>query len=553
LKCIERKRGQALALCTANRSAGHPSSPCRISFGRRSLSIRIPDSGITGGPNEQDLQIQNRTPHHAPSDGASDWAPRLRQEERLRALDGLLARSPDAIDIAIERAALLAALDRHDDAKAAFIAILRRAPTNFVALNEFGALLARLGAIDAACRLYAEAIAHHPANPIGHVNLGNLDWRAGRHELARTRFEAALRIDPDHAAAHQGLGAVLSDLGEHAAARVHLERGFRGRAIVSLPYRGTRPPLPVLQLVAAGGGNIPTASFLDDREFLTIVVVADQIDPADALPAHRLVFNAIGDADLCSEALAAATRLVARTTAPVINPPAVVERTSRSETARRLDGLPGVIAPRMARVPRADLTRADAAAMLERHGLSFPLLLRSPGYHTGQNFLRLSAADELAAAVAALPGDELLAIEFLDARGADGNARKYRVMFIDGALYPVHLAIAQNWKVHYFTSDMAARADHRTEEEAFLNDMSGTLGAPAMAALALIRDTLGLDYGGIDFGIGADGKVLLFEANATMVLVPPEGDERFAYRREAIRRALDAVTAMIRARASGGA
>ena len=84
-------------------------------------------------------------------------------------------------------------------------------------------------------------------------------------------------------------------------------------------------------------------------------------------------------------------------------------------------------------------------------------------------------------------------MEYLDARGRDGGARKYRVMMIDGEIYPLHLAISGNWKVHYFTSDMADRPDHRQEELAFLSDMRGVLGNKAMTGLAAIRDALGLD------------------------------------------------------------
>jgi len=261
------------------------------------------------------------------------------------------------------------------------------------------------------------------------------------------------------------------------------------------------------------------------------------------------VFNAIGDADLCRPALAAATRLVARTTAPVINHPRAVERTSRLATAQRLRGLPGVVTPRVALVSRAALQGPAAGTTLADAGFAFPLLLRSPGYHTGRNFLRVDGDDAVAAAVAELPGDDVLVIEYLDARGADGQARKYRVMFIDGALYPLHLAIARDWKVHYYTSDMAQRPEHRTEEAAFLADMRGTLGDAIVAALELIRDVLGLDYGGIDFGVSRAGELLVFEANATMVLVPPGDDARFAYRNEAVTRAFSAVAAMLQARA----
>ncbi len=476
------------------------------------------------------------------------WAPRLAQETRLTQIEDELARRVTggaAIDTEIERAVLLGALNRPQDAQQAFVDILRRAPTNFSALNEFGTLLTDIGAIDAACRVYSEAITHHPQNPIAHVNLANLLLRANRHAEARAHYEAVLEIDPEHAPAHQGLGAVLADIGDRAAARGHFEKGFRGHAVSTLPYRGTAPPVTLLQLVSSGGGNIPTAPFLDDRIFQTSVIVADHLDPASPLPPHQLIFNAIGDADLCQPALEAAAVLVARTRAPVINDPRAVMETGRIGNASQLRAIPGVVTPRTLAMGRSVLAGPEGAASIVKHGLAFPLLLRSPGYHTGRNFILVETAAALSAAAAGLPGDDLLVIEYLDARGGDDNARKYRVMMIDGRIYPSHLAISGNWKVHYFTSDMADHPEHRREEADFLGDMAAALGNKAMAALGHIRDRLGLDYAGVDFGLGADGDLLLFEANATMVIAPPGTDARWTYRREAIDKIRDAVVAMI--------
>jgi len=479
------------------------------------------------------------------------WAPRLAQETRLAALDALLAR-PDGDSIAaeIERAVLLAALNRHQDAQAAFISILRRTPTHFGALNEFGTHLTRVGAIDAACRVYAEAIQHHPDNPLARVNLANLLLRATRYREAREHYEHALRIDPDHAEAHQGLGAVLADLGDRAGARAHFKKGFAGHAVSTQPYRGDKPPVTLLQLVSSGGGNIPSGLFLDDTTFLTTVVVADYADISAPLPAHQLIFNAIGDADLCTPALDAAIRLVAETRVPVINDPAAVRKTGRIANALRLGAIPGVRSARTAAIARGVLGGPGGPDALAAQGFSFPLLLRSPGYHTGRNFVLVEAPEALGGAVEDLPGDELLAIEYLDARGSDGKARKFRVMMIDGRLYPLHLAISGDWKVHYFTSDMADRPAHRAEEARFLEDMPGTLGDNTMRALADIQAALGLDYAGIDFGLSPAGELLLFEANATMVIAKPGDDPRWAYRRGAIDRVLDAVVAMIMRKAT---
>ncbi len=60
---------------------------------------------------------------------------------------------------------------------------------------------------------------------------------------------------------------------------------------------------------------------------------------------------------------------------------------------------------------------------------------------------------------------------------------------------------------------------------------------------------MGLDYAGIDFGLARDGSVLLFEANATMNVFPPDADPKWDYRRPAIEKALEAARKMVLSRA----
>jgi glutathione synthase/RimK-type ligase-like ATP-grasp enzyme len=209
-----------------------------------------------------------------------------------------------------------------------------------------------------------------------------------------------------------------------------------------------------------------------------------------------------------------------------------------------------VVTPQTITIPRAILTGPKAEATLLIHGFVFPLLLRSPGFHTGHNFVMVESATDLPVAAAGLPGDDLLVIEYLDARGKDDNARKYRVMIVDGRIYPMHLAISRQWKVHYFTADMTDRSDHRTEDAAFLENMPSVLGHKAMMALEAIAAELNLDYCGIDFGLSHDGDILLFEANATMVVITPESDKRWDYRRPAVNKILNAISNMILDRAA---
>ena len=459
-----------------------------------------------------------------------------------RSVPAAVAPEPDPVRRGLACARALAASGADEAAKSAYLDVLRRDPIQCAALLELGVLCEASGHRSAARTAYAQAVRCHPEEPAARVGLGNLLSDDGDLVGACAQYRAALAADPGFAQAHQGLARALAALGDPAA-EAHWQAGFAGHAVSRRRYRGTGPGVNLLLLVAARGGNVPTRHWIDDRRFAVTAVCADFHDPGEALPQHDLVVNAIGDADLCAAALARAEAMLAGTTAPVINPPARVRATGRTEMARRLAAIPGVIAPRMRVLPRAALAAAD--------GLAFPLLLRAPGFHTGRHFVRVDNRGALGEASAALPGEALLAIAYHDVRGPDGMARKYRTMCIDGVVYPLHLAISAAWKVHYFTAAMADRPAHREEERRFLDDMPGVLGPRAMAALEAVAATLGLAYGGVDFALTADGSLLVFEANATMVVTPPDADPIWDYRRPAVATVLAAAQRML-ARASGG-
>lgn len=421
-------------------------------------------------------------------------------------------------------------------ARQAYLAALHLDPRHPVALTELGALAHAGGYLSAAREAFRQAVRSNPDYLPARVGYGDLLCEAGDPAAACLHYQAALASNADLPRAHQGLARALHALGEDGGE--HWRKGFEGHAVVSQCFRGAGVGIPLLMLVSAVGGNVSARHWLDSRVFAVTAIYADFFDPADPLPPHTLIVNAIGDADLCDAALANGERIVAKSSAPVINAPAIVRATGREAIARRLGDIPGVIAPRV--------------TALARNDLPFPLLVRARGYHTGQHFIHVATAGELSAAAASLPGRDPLAIEYLDARGADGMARKYRVMFIDGAAYPLHLAISMDWKVHYFTAAMAADPVFRAEEDRFLCEMPAVVGKHGIAALVRVQAALGLDYGGIDFGLAPDGSLLLFEANATMAVIPPDPDPIWNYRRPAVAAVLGAAQLMLARRAERG-
>ncbi|MGO8740496.1 tetratricopeptide repeat protein [Rhodoblastus sp.] len=446
-----------------------------------------------------------------------------------------------------DRAVALARRGDNEAAKAAYIEALRRDPTHFGALNDLACLLHGEGRLSAARLAYAQAVALHPDHPAGRINFGNFLLEADDAAGAEIHYRAALAAAPDLPQAHQGLARVLAAHGEEAAE--HWRKGFGGRnAVHRRRYRGSGEGVPVLLLVSARLGNVATRRWLDDRDFAVTEIFAEFVDFKQRLPEHRLLINAIGDADLCAADLDKAGGLRARSTAPEINDPGRVRATRREDNDRRLSLVPGV------RTARA--RRFSKPALLAEKSLDFPLLRRAPGFHTGRHFARVEARADLPEALARPPDGDVLVLENLDARGPDGFFRKFRVMFVDGKIYPLHLAVSRHWLVHYFSSDMAENAEFRAEEQRFLEAMPEALGPKAFAALQAVERELGLDYGGVDFGLAPDGALLLFEANATMNVFPPDGDPKWDYRRPAAEAILRAARDMTKARAGvpqGGA
>lgn len=349
-------------------------------------------------------------------------------------------------------------------------------------------------------------------------------------EEARGFYETALRLRPGYPDAHLGLGAVLADLGHEDEAWEQRRLGHAGHVLLTRPALRNDHPSRVLKLLSAAGGNIPLDQVLTPFLFEVSELIVEFADRLPPLGDYDVVINAIGDADRCERGLRAATALLDREQVPVLNSPERVRPTGRDSLAGRLGNIDGVRTPRVRLLPRALFQEGQAAAILAEEGWNCPLLLRARGHHTGRHFLRLETFDAVNAMGATLPGDQLLAIEWLDSSDADGIFRKYRMMLIGGAIYPLHLAISHNWKVHYFSSDMAGSEAFRAEELRYLSDPATAIGERAMAALKRIGEALGLDYAGVDFAIGANGEVLVFEANATMRIVPPQsgtlGDQR---------------------------
>jgi hypothetical protein len=368
----------------------------------------------------------------------------------------------------------------------------------------------------------------------------------GELEALRALANDVLRRDPGARDAHLRLYEVEQMLGRPEAAIAHLRMALRASRVVTLPARRQPAQITVLALsrVAPWEANTPLELIVDDECTTLHRYYLDDEDaqlPPDPPPPYDVLFNTIAESERARHALDLAAQFAERSALQPINAPAAVARLGRSEVAQLFAGSTTILVPAVERADGAEL-RARPPAL--------PLVIRPVGSQAGFALARIDAPEALQAYLDEHPHDAYFVMPFVDYRSADGLYRKYRVMFVDGAPYACHLAISPRWMIHYYNAAMAEHAWMRDEEARFLADLAGVMGGTLASALREIAATIPLDYFGIDCAIAPDGRLLLFEADAAMLVHGTDPPDLYPYKPAAYRRIKAALTALLRRRSA---
>ncbi len=370
-----------------------------------------------------------------------------------------------------------------------------------------------------------------------------------RWQQSRARLEAATSQPALRRQAHRLLWELCQVLGERDQALAHLQAAIAEDPLfLHLHPHAAQPERSVLMLAVPGDfqSNLPLDRLFDDRTALHTLWIADPEamlrDPAGTLPARLppidCVFIAIAEDARHRAALLAADALAAILGKPTINRGARIATLSRSGMAMLRDA-PDLVIPAHHEV-------AQGAAL----PVGFPAIIRPLGSHAGDGLRRITDAAELAAYFAAHRRAPLFtAARFVDYRSADGWWRKYRVIFVDGVAYPLHLAIHDDWAVWYYNAQMRCCALRQEEERRFLEDMPGFLPERTMRALGQLAARVGLDYFGLDCAVLPDGRLLVFEVETGMIVHDRSAERPSATGEDPCRRIRRAVERLVDCRA----
>lgn len=208
---------------------------------------------------------------------------------------------------------------------------------------------------------------------------------------------------------------------------------------------------------------------------------------------------------------------------PVINHPSKVAQVSRDRSAASIAGIPGVVVPRTCRFSKSGLTAGELIARVEA-AFDYPLITRTLFSQEGKGMVKVDDRRALLDALGRDTPDDFFVTEFVDSRGSSGLYRKIRAAVVDGEIILVRVDFDTNWNVHGRKSDERAAfyLNNRrllVEEDRICADPARELGEAVVRSLEAIRIGMPLDVFGVDFDVAPDGRLVFYEANATMNLL----------------------------------
>ncbi len=234
----------------------------------------------------------------------------------------------------------------------------------------------------------------------------------------------------------------------------------------------------------------------------------------------------------------------AATGLPVLNPIAGCVTTSRDGNYQRFKDVSEFIFPRTERFLVGGDPALTAKAMLS--SFDPPFMVRPTHTNVRGGLRVIHDAKAFIAEPALAKGMSYFAIEYYPSSyvAPDGQegAQHFRVAVLDGEVIPDRIC----WSPGEFTTpspDRVALKYHERGlfdlEERFTEAPEAVLKNDPAKIFAAIIEKTDLDLFGIDFGFDAQGRIVVYEINATMLFFPTGGRLSYTPRREILRERFD--------------
>jgi len=440
------------------------------------------------------------------------------------------------------------------------------------AWSNLGIILTETGRFDEALEAQNHALECNCLYPKAWLNKAKTLLKLNRFEEGLEACEQALKLDPTQHEAFHTKSLLLKELQRPDEARKTYLKSFEVRTVAS--------PVVVTERHTSQKGEILIASHnpvMDDtfksfdkshldcpnfpgqlasefREDFHFTFVSEGIamrpSSRKQVPQPDAILNNCTNGALIYENgnLHELGEFLESFGVPIMNHPGKAMTTTRDESVKLLEGIPGVLAPKTARFYGKGKSAQILAREIESQ-FQYPIITRTLVAQEGRGMAKVDSRDALIAELSSGPRDEFFVTQFVETRNGEPFYRKLRAAVVESTIVIVRVDYDSYWNVHGRKSEKRvpfyqANMYLLDEEKRICKDPETALGKSAVQALGEIRNRIPLDVFGIDFGVDANGSVVFYEANATMNLLPtaqkqlPNPKEQNEFLKETLRKYL---------------
>ncbi|MHB8346182.1 MAG: ATP-grasp domain-containing protein [Acidiferrobacterales bacterium] len=364
-------------------------------------------------------------------------------------------------------------------------------------------------------------------------------------------FIARVQQDPGDANALMDLATMLQLVGKPDLALNAQQQALALSRLYRIAPENGQVAIRVLALMAPGDlmSNTPLEFLIQDSDVqLDMLYLSPSLPIPATIPEHDLLFVAVGESENNRPLLKELVSALEDWPRPVLNPPARIACLSRDTASALLRDIPGVVMPVSVRIERAVLKQIahrsfDVGTILGDGG--FPLIIRPTDSHAGRGLEKIDGPEAISGYLEGMPQEHFCIARFVDYSGPDHLFRKFRIALIQGRPFACHMAVSENWMIHYINAGMMQSAEKRLEEERFMMEFDEGFARRHDTALRTIHEKAGLDYLVIDCAETADGQLLIFEIDSSAVVHAMDSVDIFPYKQAPMRKVFQAFREML--------
>ena len=219
---------------------------------------------------------------------------------------------------------------------------------------------------------------------------------------------------------------------------------------------------------------------------------------------------------------------------PWLNDPKHIRLCARDLLYERLKDIPDVIVPETLRVSRQQISLPY-----------YPITIRPIDTHSGKGLQRICNTYDLADYLNNNDAEAFYISRFYPTERKDGLYRKLRIALIDGKPYICHVALSDQWIVHYMSAQMHLDADKMAEEKTLMEQFDTAIHSDHGITFQRIAKAIGLDYVVLDCEITSQNQVILYEADNRGWIHATDSETVYPYKKSVMAKAFAAFRNMI--------